>query len=221
MRHIWWFSALLLIAGLGLARAAEQPTPSASDIMLGKADAPITVIEYASLTCPHCADFDENTFPEVKKNWIDTGKVKWIFRDFPLNQVAAKASMVAHCAPRSEFFTFLDVLFKNQANWATNDNDQLMKALQRYASLGGISEDKFKSCMADQALYDSILNSQLVAGRDYGVDSTPTFFINGKKVEPPGFMPYDEFEKHLAAAAAAESHGALHVGSAAPTHSSE
>jgi protein-disulfide isomerase len=197
MRHIWWCAALALFAVVGLAQAAEHPTPAADDIAVGKDDAPITIYEYASLTCPHCAEFDTETFPKVKTDWIDTGKARLVFRNFPLDQFALKAAMVARCAPPERFFAFIDALFQDQANWAGSSNpDAVMQALARIARLGGISEDKFNACVNDKALSDRILNERLVANQQYGVGSTPTFFINGEKVE--GALPYDQFAKALA-----------------------
>lgn len=204
MRYLWWFSAvLLLFVGIAPVRAADQvPTLAPDDIVLGKADAPITIFEYASLTCPHCAEFDRDTFPRVKSEWLETGKARLVFRDYPLDQMALKAAMLAHCAPPDKFFDFVDVLFRSQANWAgAGSPDAVMQALSRIARLGGISEEKFNSCINDKALSDKILNERLVAQNEYGVDSTPTFFINGKKVV--GALPYDEFVKNLTNAASA------------------
>lgn len=200
MRHIWWVSAAILLVFMGFAQAEGAPTLGSDDIVLGKANAPITIFEYASLTCPHCAEFDKETFPKVKSLWIDTGKAKLVFRDFPLDGSALKAAMVARCAPPGEFFGFIDVLFKNQASWEIGTEDQVNDALQRIALLGGISADKYKQCIADKSLNDRILGERLQAQNDYGVDSTPTFFINGKKVV--GALPYDEFAKELSAASA-------------------
>jgi protein-disulfide isomerase len=166
---------------------------------VGKADAPITIFEYASLTCPHCAEFDKETLPKVKSDWIDPGKAKLIFRDFPLDQFALKAAMVARCAPPDRFFAFIDVLFQQQVSWAgAGGPDAITQALSRIARLGGIGEDKFNACIDDKAMNDRILNERLVASQQYGVESTPTFFINGKKVV--GALPYDEFAKDLTAA---------------------
>jgi protein-disulfide isomerase len=200
MRHIWWFSAVLLFAFLGLARAADQvPALAPDDAILGKADAPITIFEYASLTCPHCAEFDQETFPKVKTDWIDTGKARLVFRDYPLDQMALKAAMLARCAPPDKFFSFIDVLFRSQTSWAAAGNaDAVTQALSRIARLGGISEDKFNACINDKALNDRILNERLVAQQQYGVDSTPTFFVNGTKAV--GALSYDDFAKQLTAA---------------------
>jgi protein-disulfide isomerase len=199
MRHIWWCAALVLLALLGPAMAEDHPVQAPDDIVVGKADAPITIFEYASLTCPHCAEFDKETLPKVRTDWIDTGKAKLIFRDFPLDQYALKAAMVARCAPPDRFFAFIDVLFQQQVTWAgAGGPDAITQALSRTARLGGISEDKFDACLNDKAMNDRILNERLVASQQYGVESTPTFFVNGKKVV--GALPYDEFAKALAAA---------------------
>jgi protein-disulfide isomerase len=197
MRHIWWFAAVLLFAFMGLAQAADQvPSLAPDDVFLGKADAPITIFEYASLTCPHCAEFDEDSFPKVKSEWIDTGKARLVFRDYPLDQFALKAAMLARCAPPDKFFSFIDVLFRSQMNWATaGDAGAVTQALSRIARLGGISEDKFNECINDKALNERILSERLVAQQQYDVESTPTFFINGKKVV--GALPYDQFAIEL------------------------
>jgi protein-disulfide isomerase len=202
MRHIWWVSAAFVLAFMGLARAADQaPTLAPDDAVLGKADAPITIFEFASLTCPHCAEFDAETLPKVKAEWIDTGKAKLVFRDYPLDKYALKAAIVARCAPPDKFFNFIDVLFHTQVSWATaGSDDGVTQALGKIARLGGIGEDKFDACINDKALNDRILAERLAGQNDYGVDSTPTFFINGKKVV--GALPYDDFAKALAAAQA-------------------
>ena len=144
MRHIWWFAAVLFLAFAGIAQA-DAPALAPDDAVLGKADAPITIFEYASLTCPHCAEFDQETFPKVKTDWLDTGKAKLVFRDYPLDQMALKAAMLARCAPPDKFFSFIDVLFRSQTSWAGSGNaDAVTQALSRIARLGGISEEKFK-----------------------------------------------------------------------------
>ena len=198
MRHIWWISAAFVFAFAGLAQAQSVPVPMPGDIALGKADAPITIFEFASLTCPHCAEFDAETLPKVRADWIDTGKARLIFRDYPLDQNALKAAVIAHCVPENQFFNFIDVLFKNQVNWAEGSTDEVTQALMRIARLGGLSEDKFNACLNDKALSDRILDERLTAQNQYGVNSTPTFFVNGKKVV--GALPYEQFDQELAAA---------------------
>lgn len=188
------FAGLLSLGGHASA-ATDKPWPI--DEMMGKADAPITIIEYASLTCPHCADFAEKTLPEIKKNWIDTGKAKLIFRDFPTApaQLAIAAAMISHCSGDSErYFLFLDTFFHSQASWERS-NDPL-GALKGIARLGGMTSDQVDKCLADKTLLQQI-NDRVTDGENvYNVDSTPSFIINGKLVGS-GFMTYDEFAKIL------------------------
>jgi len=201
-----WTALCATIVGLGLMwpglsdaqSPGTVPVQGPDDIVLGKADAPVTIFEYASLTCPHCARFDKNILPQVKKEWLDTGKAKLIYRDFPLDGTALKASQVARCAPPERYYAFLDMLFEQQNVWAKPGQDPL-PALQRIAKLGGVSEEKVKECLADEKLQSMIVAQAFQAEKQYGVQSTPTFFINGKKVvgEPTS---YDEFARTLAAA---------------------
>jgi protein-disulfide isomerase len=205
MRKIWLtLAAFLLTASLastlpgGPAHAAAGPTPTAQDHVLGKAAAPITIIEYGSLTCPHCAEFDQTTLPEVKKNWIDTGKAKLIFRIFPLNGLDVHAAMLASCVPPERFFPFVNTLYHDQANWMDASDPEA--ALSSIARLAGVPPDKIKSCLADKSIEDAVTAQAYTAQKSYGVDSTPTFFINGAKMDPNGAQPYDVFNKKLTAA---------------------
>jgi protein-disulfide isomerase len=182
---------LIGLAVLGLAgTAAWAASPvlpiGPNDPVLGSASAPVTVIEYASLTCPHCAHWEDDVFPQVKKNLIDTGKIRYAYRDFPLDGAAIKAAQLAHCEP-ARFYGFIQVLFQGQASWASNDPTE---ALGKVARLGGISADKFQQCMDDKALLNSVVVSRQ-QGEEAGVDSTPTFFFNGKRVA--GAISYDDF----------------------------
>jgi protein-disulfide isomerase len=176
------------------AHAEDQaPQLQPDDRMIGKPDAPGIIFEYASLTCPHCARFEAEVLPQVKSLWIDTGKAKLVFRDFPLDQSALRAAELAHCAPPDRYFAFLDILFKNQASWATSTN--VKDALGRIARIGGIGEDKFNACMTDEKLSNQIVGMRLQAEQQYGVDSTPTFFVNGKKLV--GEQPLQEIAEAL------------------------
>jgi protein-disulfide isomerase len=163
-----------------LVAQSSLPEIGPDDRILGKADAPVTIFEYASLTCPHCADFEKNFLPKIKADWIETGKAKLIFRDFPLDGSALKAAMVARCAPPERFYGFVDVLFSQQGAWATGGDPTAV--LERLAKLGGMGQEKFDACMKDDALQNKILAGRLAASNDYKVESTPTFFINGKTV---------------------------------------
>lgn len=198
--HKFWLAvaAFCVVAPIlgGPARGAEAPSVTPNDYVLGKTDAPVTIIEYASLTCPHCAAFDRDTLPKIKENWIDTGKAKLVFRDFPLDGWALRAAMVARCAPPERYFGFIDALFQGQGVWARASNPEA--ALGRLAKLGGISDDRFQSCMKDEKLADTVAASRLAAEKQYGVESTPTFFINGVKLV--GEQSYADFDKALTAA---------------------
>ena len=177
------------------AHAAGAPTLQPDDHVLGNRSAPITIFEYASLTCPHCAAFATDTLPQIKKDWIDTGKAKLVYRDFPLDQSAVVAATVARCFPADRYFPFIETLFANQHEWAYRGEAATKTALGRIARLGGMSQEEFDACVANQKISDAVLNSRLVGQKQYGIDSTPTFFINGTKVE--GDQPYKEFVKYL------------------------
>lgn len=200
MRKIWlillafWCAAPLLAAPAALAEGAPAVTPQ--DHVLGKPDAPVTIIEYASLTCPHCAEFDRETLPKIKENWINAGKAKLVFRDFPLDGLALRAAMLARCAPAERYFAFIDELFRSQNTWGRASDPE--QALSRIARLGGMSDEQFKACMKNEDLANAVAASGQTAQKDYGVESTPTFFINGTKLV--GALPYDEFAKALTAA---------------------
>src|SRR5258708_6350086 len=163
-----------------LIAQSDNPQISADDRILGMPDAPVTIVEYASLTCPHCAFFDTDILPKIKTNWIDTGKAKLVFRDFPLDGSAVKAAMLARCAPPDRFYGFIDVLFNSQATWARASDPT--PNLSRMAKLGGMSEEQFQACMKDDAMQNKVLGSRLTAEKEFKVESTPTFFINGKRV---------------------------------------
>ena len=206
--------ALASFATLAQAQAAAPTTSAASttpvvevaaapairpdDVVLGKADAKITVFEYASLTCPHCGDFAVRTFPQVKKDWIDTGKVRWVYRDFPFDPLALKAHVLAHCGGPERYYGFLDVFYAQQRNWVRPDVDAAVADLAKLTKFGGVSEAQAQACLSDTKLSTLVVTNRQ-SGDDAGVNSTPTFFINGSMSS--GFKEYDEFQKLLAAAA--------------------
>ena len=192
----------LLGATLGLAAAArvvlaDAPAPlleiAKDERVLGNAAAPITIVEYASMTCPHCAHFAKEVLPELKRKWIDTGKVKLVLRDFPLDQLALRAAMIQRCAPPDRFYAFADMFFADQHQWVTADDANA--ALARLAALGGMSRSEFDACLRDTALENHILQQRLVASKNLGVEATPTFFINGSKFA--GAPTVAEFDKVL------------------------
>jgi protein-disulfide isomerase len=149
------------------------------DMSLGKSDAPVSIVEYASMTCPHCAHFHETTFPELKKRYIDTGKVHFIFREFPLDPLAAAAFMLARCAGKddsSRYFAMVDTLFRQQEEWAVQKPIPPLLAIAKQA---GFTETSFQECLANQELLDNIEKVRQRAIDDFKVKSTPTFFVDG------------------------------------------
>ena len=152
-----------------------------SDLVLGKADAPITVVEYASMTCGHCANFHNKVFPALKEKYIDTGKVRLVFREFPLDNLAAGASMVARCAGGDKTLPLVSALFRTQDAWAFARGDPRPE-LFKVAKQAGFTQESFDKCLADQKLLDDITAVRARAVDVFGVSSTPTFFINGKKL---------------------------------------
>ncbi|MGF1561519.1 MAG: DsbA family protein [Geminicoccaceae bacterium] len=147
---------------------------------IGSETAPVTMIEYSSLTCPHCASFHIDTLPVLKERYIETGKLQLVLRDFPLDQRALDGAKVAHCAGPERYPAFIDVLFKSVDDWARADDH--IAALKRIGRLGGLSPEEIDGCLNDPALEDRILARQLEGQQDYGVQSTPTFVINGEVV---------------------------------------
>lgn len=181
-------------ASTQVAQAAEKNDPL-SERVLGDPNAPITILEYSSLTCPHCATFHANTLPQLKKDYIDTGKVKLVFRDFPFDRAALQASMLARCSNPERYFGFLDVLFKSQNKWAGASDPA--QALAQTGKLAGVGDQQFKECLANEALANKLIERRLEAEQKYQVQSTPTFVImRGDTVEKiVGAQPIAEFAR--------------------------
>jgi protein-disulfide isomerase len=202
--------AVLLAAGCGqnnnplstAASAGQNMNLKPTDVAHGSANAPVTIVEYASMTCPHCAAFQREVAPKLAKDYIDTGKVRMIFREYPLDGAARMASAVARCLSGDQYFSFIDLLFANQMNWIKDfdGNGQLTKediqqGLEQQGRFAGMSKEKVDEC-ADNKNNLALVDANWMEGRDkYGVNSTPTFFINGVKHE--GEIPYDELKKDL------------------------
>lgn len=189
----------ICLASLPLPASAQTPSapPAASAHVLGQPDAPITIIEYASLTCPHCAEFDKIVLPQLKQTYIDTGKAKLIYRDFPLDGTALKASMIARCLPADRYFAFVDALFRQQNSWAFGGDSKV--GLLRMARLAGMSQETFDKCFDDKALEDAVLQERLDGGKQFDIQGTPTLIVNGKVSPGNTFEDLDKMLKPLAA----------------------
>ena len=172
----------------GDVNMAELLKPGAlPDKQLGKDDAKVTIVEYASMTCPHCAHFAATTFPELKTKYIDTGKARYILREFPFDPSAEAGFMLARCS-KDNYFPMVDVLFKQQANWVGVNNTK--DALLQISKLAGFTQESFEACLTDQKLLDDVRSVQKRGADEFKVDSTPTFFINGKTYK--GAMSIEE-----------------------------
>ena len=184
--------AAAVLASVAPARAAgigEKP----GDLAVGDPDAPVTVIEYFSLTCPYCQWFHKNVYNRLKPDYVDAGKVRFVARDFPLNAPAIQATVLARCAGRDRYFTFVDVLFTTFDDWASSYD--YADKLAQLGELGGVSRDQFEDCLADKALENSIFQSIADGQTEYSVSGTPTLVVNGEKYD--GKMTFDALAKHI------------------------
>lgn len=172
------------------ATTLTQYNPAKDDLVEGKPEAPIVMIEYASLGCPHCAEFAELVMPKIKTNYIDKGLVFLIMRRYPHTPPAMGATLVASCLPVEEQKDFMEVLFRTQALWAFDQKFE--ENLITVARRAGMTREKAEQCMKNDALFNSIRADQEVASKELGITGIPTFFVNGRKVGPG---PYEEFEK--------------------------
>jgi protein-disulfide isomerase len=198
-------TGLAAIAGLSPLRfiteamaqaAADVAKPvSLPDMALGPKDAAVTITEFASMTCPHCAAFNEQVFPKIKSEYIDTGKVRYIFREFPLDIKAAAGSMLSRCIAKDDapkYFAVTDMLFRQQNDWVVKNTTE---TLTRIGKQAGLTQQQVEACLKDQALLDKIAADQKYASDVLKVDSTPTFFINGEKIK--GEASFEEFAKKI------------------------
>jgi protein-disulfide isomerase len=200
--------ALSSLGAVGVAAQAADPAPAAKpeagqpvyrEFIQGDPKAKVTVIEYASLTCGHCKHFQDETYPELKKNYIDTGKIRFVYRDFPLDGLAAGGALLARCAPGDKGKTMIDLMFKNQTDWVRSQNP--LEPLRGYAQLAGMSAADVDACLKNEAIMNKIREVQETAASTYNVQSTPTFFVNEQKLE--GSQPYDVMAKAIDKAIAA------------------
>jgi protein-disulfide isomerase len=192
------FSPLRLIADAMAQSAADVAKPvSLPDMALGPAGAPVTITEYASMTCPHCAAFNADVFPKIKSTYIDPGKIRYVFREFPLDIKAAAGSMLSRCIAKGDaakYFAVTDLLFKQQADWVAKNTTE---TLTRIGKQAGLSQQQVDDCLKDQALLDKIVADQKFANEVLKVNSTPTFFINGEMIK--GETSFEEFDKRIKA----------------------
>jgi protein-disulfide isomerase len=189
-------------SGLALIGGAQADTVPLDQLMapgalpdqvLGSPQAPVTIVEYASMTCPHCANFSKNTYPELKKRYIDTGKVRYIFREFPLDRLAVAGSLLARCAGDGDkFYGMIELLFAQQTQWVVRAP---IPHLMDLAKQAGFTQQTFDSCLANQEMFDKIVKVREQAAKDFKVESTPTLFINGEKVS--GDLSIEELEKKI------------------------
>jgi protein-disulfide isomerase len=190
------FSPLRLITQAMAQSAADVAKPvSLPDMALGPANASVTITEYASMTCPHCAAFNEAVFPKIKSEYIDSGKIRYVFREFPLDIKAAAGSMLARCIAKDDaqkYFTVVDLLFKQQNEWVMKNTTE---TLTRIGKQAGLSQQQVEDCLKDQALLDKISADQKYANEVLKVNSTPTFFINGEMIK--GETSFEEFDKKI------------------------
>jgi protein-disulfide isomerase len=189
-------SPLRLIAEAMAQGASDVAKPvSLPDMGLGPANATVTITEYASMTCPHCAAFNEQVFPKIKAEYIDTGKVRYIFREFPLDIKAAAGSMLSRCIANGDapkYFAVTDMLFRQQNDWVMKNTTE---TLTRIGKQAGLTQQQVETCLKDQSLLDKIVADQKYASEVLKVDSTPTFFINGEKIK--GETSLEEFQKKI------------------------
>jgi len=177
--------------------AADDEDPRMAPRAYGPEDAKNVVEEWFSFTCPHCARFAAEIYPEIKTKLIDTGKLRWVFREFTRNKLDLAAGMVARSLPPSRYLPFVDALFAGQAQWAFNQQADPMDELAKMAALAGMPRDSFDKVTNDDALRTALLAVQTEAEQKYSIDSTPTFIINGKAES--GEMPYDRFAAQMIA----------------------
>jgi len=173
--------------------AVPGPIP---DITLGKPDAPVKVYEYASMTCPHCARFDKDVFPQIKEKYIDTGKVQWTMREFPLDPRATAGFMLARCIANGDaakYYSALDILFAQQDNWAFVDAPKVLPGLEAIAKQSGFTQEQFQACLKDKKLYDGVMAVRQRGESVFKIEGTPTFFVNG--TEKSGEISLDDFAK--------------------------
>jgi protein-disulfide isomerase len=170
------------------------------EMSMGSEDAPVTLIEYASFTCPHCADFQQSVMPQIRENYIEPGKVKLIFREVYFDRAGLWASMIARCAPKDRYFGIVDVLYERQRDWAiTSAPEELMDKLYAIGRQAGLTDEEMNACMSDRAFAEALVAEYQKNAAADQIDATPSFILNGTKESN---MSYPEFAEKLDAALA-------------------
>lgn len=185
----------LSLAALALPRAGWAQAREIVEMSMGSPDAPVTLVEYAMFTCPHCKAFQEEVFPQIKANFIDTGKVRLIYREVYFNRPSLWAAMIARCAPADRYFGIVDLLFERQAEWSgAFDSEPMMKELYSIGRQAGLTDEQMQACVTDRAFAEGLVAEFQKNATADGIDATPTFLINGTKVSN---MNYADFEAKL------------------------
>ena len=154
-----------------------------NDFVIGDKDAPITIIEYASMSCSHCASFHNSTLNDLKTEYIDTGKVRFVFRDFPFNYPALLGSMMMRCIPNEVRYDYMNALYLLQKSWVVRENATTMQELYKIMQSGGMTKNEFDACYSDEQLENEILEGVIAAQKEFNIRSTPSFLVNGKLIE--------------------------------------
>ena len=188
MRYLTIFAGFL--AFLALSNPAQADTVSGNRF-IGQERAPVVIDEFISLTCPHCAHFYLNTLPELEKRYVKTGKVKIIMHDYPLDGLSLKAAALSHCMPPESYFPFIQILYDNQVKWIGSPNPE--KVLVQYARLGGLDEERARTCLNDPGIQNQIVSDREAAQASYDIQSTPTFVFNKGAEKMAGASDIDGF----------------------------
>ena len=188
---------LFFVLGLATVGQARADIASIEDAIkpatVGNSDAPVTIIEYASLGCSHCAHFHNEIYPKLKRDYIDTGKAKLVFTDFPLGTPALAAAMIARCSGPKRYLGFIDIFFRAQRQWSHAEHP--LEALKKTARFGGLNSDDVDACLKQQKLIDYLQETARKASTKHEINSTPSFLINGKKVA--GALEYEKFREYV------------------------
>ena len=196
MNRVFSLAAVAAIFIFASTASAAPPTAdqALAERILGDPNAPVTIIEYSSLTCSHCRKFHVEILPNLKKNYIDTGKMKLLYRDFPFDQLGLMAAVLARCAPAERYFAFIDILFQEQGKWSRSQTP--FEDLMKIGKLGGVNPSDFETCLKNEELVNGLVEKRLEGQKKFDVNATPTFIIDDDH-KIVGAEPYEEFEKIL------------------------